>query len=320
MTRADLVYGSRESLYVTTPRWTDPDFSAERQARGMTTQIHRFAITDPDDTTYRASGQVRGHLLNQFALSEHAGHLRVASTAEPVELGGGADGRSESFVSVLAERGKRLARVGRVGGLGRGERIYSVRFIGDAGYVVTFRQVDPLYTLDLTRPSVPRVRGELKIRGYSAYLHPAGDDLLIGVGQDATSAGRTLGTQLSLFDVSDLDNPRRLHQRTIGADASSQAEFDHHAFLWWAPAGLAVLPVQIYGRDYRSTFSGAIGFRIGRGTGITEAGRVAHGSGPGAGAINRSLVVGDRLYTVSHTGVAVNSLSTFGALGFVPFD
>ena len=315
MTDADIVYGSRDSLYVTTPRWADPDFSAERQARGMTTQIHRFAITDPDDTTYRASGQVRGFLLNQFSLSEHEGHLRVASTAEPVDLAGGGDGRSESFVTVLAERGRRLARVGRVGGLGRGERIYSVRFIGDAGYVVTFRQVDPLYTLDLSRPSAPRVRGELKIRGYSAYLHPAGDDLLIGVGQDATEAGRTLGTQLSLFDVSDLANPRRLHQRTVAPDASSSAEFDHHAFLWWPRSGLAVLPVQIYGRDFRTGFSGAIGFRIGRDAGISEAGRISHGTG----TIDRSLVIGDRLYTVSYTGVGISSLSTLGPLGFVPF-
>ena len=96
-----------------------------------------------------------------------------------------------------------LAKVGKVGGLGEGERIYSVRFIGPVGYVVTFRQVDPLYTLDLRDPAAPEVTGELKITGYSAYLHPAGDGRLIGVGQEASEKGRTLGTQVSLFDVSD---------------------------------------------------------------------------------------------------------------------
>ena len=322
MTDADTVYGSPDSLYVATPRWRDPDLSPERQGRGMITQVHRFAATSPTETVYRASGKVRGFLLNQFSLSEHRGRLRVASTSEPASSGGGRDGESESFVTVLSERGTRLARVGRVGGLGRGERIYSVRFIGDAGYVVTFRQVDPLYTIDLSQPTAPRVRGELKIRGYSAYLHPAGDGLLIGVGQDATTTGRELGTQLSLFDVSDLANPRRLHQRTVAPDASSAAEFDHHAFLWWAPTKLAVLPVEIYGRDgtYRSAFTGAIGFRIGRDSGIAEAGRIAHGTGERVRAIDRSIVVGRRLYTISSAGVGVNSLATLGGLGFVPFE
>ena len=107
-------------------------------------------------------------------------------------------------MTTLARREGSLARLGQVGGLGKGERIYSVRFIDDVGYVVTFRQVDPLYTVDLSAPANPRVRGELKIRGYSAYLHPVGRDLLLGVGQDATEQGQLLGTQLSLFDVSDV--------------------------------------------------------------------------------------------------------------------
>ncbi len=109
-----------------------------------------------------------------------------------------------------------------------------MRFIGDAGYVVTFRQTDPLYTLDLSDPEHPRVRGQLKIPGYSAYLHPVGDDLLLGVGQEATAAGRLRGLQLSLFDVSDLAAPVRLQQARLADRWShSAAEWDHHAFLWW---------------------------------------------------------------------------------------
>jgi Beta propeller domain len=148
-------------------------------------------------------------------------------------------------VTVLDQRDGALRQIGQVGGLGQGERIFAVRFIGPAGYVVTFRQVDPLYVVDLERPAQPVVRGELKIRGYSAYLHPVGPGLLLGVGQDATDAGAQLGTQLSLFDVSDPSNPRRLHQAAV-AGASSQAEFDHHAFLWWAPRDLAVVPLNVF--------------------------------------------------------------------------
>ena len=319
MTDADNVYASTQGLYVATTRWLDDDLSSERQARGITTQIHKFDTSRPDETTYRASGAVRGFLLGQFAMSEYQGNLRVASTSEPPELEGGRDGRRESFVTVLGEGDGTLSRIGGVGGLGRGELIYSVRFIDDKGYVVTFREVDPLYTLDLSIPTAPRVVGQLKIRGYSAYLHPAGDDLLIGVGQDATRGGQALGTQISLFDVSDPRNPRRLHHRTLASGSWSEVEYDHHAFLYWPPAKLAVLPVDADDSRGRSLFNGAIGFRLGADTGIAEGFRVSHGTQRRPMSVTRSLVVGDTIYTLSGAGLAANSLSTFGGLGFAAF-
>ncbi len=163
-------------------------------------------------------------------------------------------------------------QLGQVGGLGKGEQIHAVRFLGDTGYVVTFRQVDPLYTLDLSDPAKPRAVGELKIRGYSAYLHPLEPGLLLGVGQDASERGATLGTQVSLFDVSDPARPSRLHQWTVPGGSSSEAEWDHHAFLWWAPSKLAVLPVESWQR--RASFAGAVGLSVDRSGGIAEAGRV----------------------------------------------
>jgi hypothetical protein len=310
---AETVYASPGSLYVASRRWIEP----ERVAGGeppssLRTAIHRFDATRPGTTAYRSSGEVRGFLLSQWSLSEHAGHLRVASTEAP-DWWEGRVRDSESHVTVLREAGGRLQEVGRVGGLGRGERIYSVRFIGDTGYVVTFRETDPLYTVDLTDPAAPRVLGELKILGYSAYLHPVADDLLLGIGQDATEAGRRLGTQLSLFDVSDLAAPQRLHQRTLAPGSSSEAEYDHRAFLYWPPTGLAVLGV-----DDWDSFSGAIGFRVGR-EGIAEAGRVAH-PGPRSGrGIARSLVVGNRLLTVSHGGVMASPLATLGSGAWLAF-
>ncbi len=147
-----------------------------------------------------------------------------------------------------------LAERGEVTGLGRGERIYSVRFIGDLGYVVTFRQTDPLYALDLRDPAAPKVTGELKISGYSAYLHPGGPDRLIGIGQEADGQGRVRGTQISLFDVADPAAPRllsRFHQRKSG----SEAEWDPHAFLYWPPqeagsrTGLAMVPLMTWGES-----------------------------------------------------------------------
>ena len=191
-----------------------------------------------------------------------------------------------------------------------------MRFIDDVGFVVTFRRTDPLYTVDLSDPREPRVLGELKIRGYSAYLHPLGDGLLLGVGQDATDQGATLGTQLSLFDVSDLRRPTRLQQRSVGSGSSSQVEYDHHAFLWWAPSKLAVLPVQEY--EEEEQFIGAIGFDVAR-AGIGERGRAAHQADGYAAPILRSFVLGGRLFTLSDVALEANSLSTFAEEGSLKF-
>jgi hypothetical protein len=308
-----VVYASNSSLYVATERFD------RRLVPGATsTTIHRFDISSPTHTSYRASGRVPGFLLNQWSLSEWNGVLRVASTELPV-WSGGPRAESETTVTTLASRAGALVPLGRVGGLGKGERVYAVRFIGDVGFVVTFRQVDPLYTLDLSAPSRPAVRGELKIRGYSSYLHPVGDDLLLGVGQDATDDGRVTGAQASLFDVSDPRSPRRLDAFALGK-GWSEAEQDHHAFLWWQRSRLAVLPLQAYGD---TPFVGALGLRVSRTGGITEVGRVSHPGLAGAAPvgspgtpIRRSVVVGDVLYTVSAAGVRASALGTFADLGF----
>lgn len=321
MTDGQLVYASPTGLYVATQQWFDWEEISQtgRGPERIETVIHKFATDEPKRTDYRASGTVRGTLLNQFAMSEHAGYLRVASTDQPAWWGGGSTRESESFVTVMAEDSDELRKVGRVGGLGRGEQIFAVRFIGDVGYVVTFRQTDPLYTVDLSDPTDPRVRGELKILGYSAYLHPVGDGLLLGVGQDANRRGQIQGTQISLFDISDLDDPTRLHAEGLGRGTSSEVEYDHHAFLWWPERDLAVLPVQGYGYDarldYETWTSSALGTEISRDRGIEPVGAVTH---PDGALIRRSLVIGDTLFTVSDLGVMASELSTWGELGWVP--
>ncbi len=142
--------------------------------------------------------------------------------------------------------------VGQVGGIGRDERIYAVRFIADRGYVVTFRQIDPLYVVDLSNPNAPTVAGELEMTGYSAYLHPVGDGLLLGVGREATEWGGLLGTQVSLFDVSDANAPRLVDRFALEGDGGSEVEWDHHAFLYWEPEQVAVIPIQ-YSREIDGT-------------------------------------------------------------------
>ena len=305
MTDGRIVYASPESLYVATERWADrpdPDKPTQEQA-GAQTEIHKFDISSPVKTHYRGSGKVSGYLLSQWSLSEHKGVLRVVSTESPAWWGTGRE--TESFLTTLRPSGGALVQAGRIGGLGKGERVYSVRFVGDTGYVVTFRQIDPLYTLDLSQPERPRVLGELKIPGYSAYLHPIGEDLLLGVGQDADENGRPLGTQLSIFDVSDLRKPTRLHTQHLG-QGWSEAEHDHHAFLFWPKTGLVMIPFE----------QRASGFRVGRTRGIDPLGRVEHDQ---AYPIRRSLVVRDSVLTVSENGVKASSVATLGERGWAAF-
>ncbi len=342
---AETVYASATGLFLATQRWdAQLDETGVPSRSGTTTHVHRFRTGSADRTTYAASGAVPGYILNQFALSEHRGVLRVATTTQPLSTGTQRT-PSSSAVTVLDERDGRLVRIGRVGDLGIDERIYAVRFIGDVGYVVTFRQVDPLYTIDLADPRAPKVLGELKILGYSAYLHPVGEGLLLGVGQDATERGQRLGTQLSLFDVSDLRAPRVLRQARVGGSSSSSVEYDHRAFLWWAPRRMAVLPVQIFGggavagRALRQDvapsppvapppapvrppqgFAGAIGFRVTRDDPIRELGRISDPEVNGfAAPIARTLVVGSRLVTVSEQGVGTASLDGLSRTGFAAF-
>ena len=187
-----------------------------------------------------------GYLINQYAMSELDGKLRVAATSGEPWADPGARWTSQSGVYVLEQSRNRLREIGKVEGLGKGERIYAVRFVGTLGYVVTFRQTDPLYTVDVSDPAKPRVRGELKITGYSAYLHPAGGDKLIGIGQEATGEGRVTGTQVSLFSIADADKPTRLARYYLSG-ANSEAEFDPHAFLYWPADGLLVVPLQFPG-------------------------------------------------------------------------
>jgi hypothetical protein len=277
VTNGGLVYSSASTLYVTTGN--NPQFIGgpvpvvrapnSRPGPVSSTAIHAFDLAPADGATYLASGSVRGTLLNQFSMSEFGGVLRVASTTPNEGFGT----RQESAVHLLTRNGRALTEISSVGGLGRNELIYAVRFLGDLGYVVTFRQTDPLYVLDLRDPRAPKIAGELKIPGYSAYLHPMAPGYLIGVGQDATDAGRRLGTMLQVFDVRDPYNPQQVSKLRIGGN--SEAEYDHHAFLWWPQTADAFIPNQNYDPRTGQLFSGLVVANVTTAK-ITERGRIVH--------------------------------------------
>lgn len=345
------VYGSATSLYIAQDsRWWTWFDRGEAYAE---TQIHRFLLAD-GDPGYTASGAVPGWLLNQFSMSEHEGHLRVATTdstnwgwggggggdiaisvepgtvdvAEPPttsdatepSAGGSSSGSSAGSegaapegasgedrgaekqnitrlspeeegdannVFVLRQNGGSLDIISGVRGIAPTEQIFAVRFQGDMGYVVTFRQTDPLYTIDLSDPTAPSVEGELHIPGFSTYLHPFGEGYLIGVGRDGDEFGNISDLQLQLFDVRDPANPTRTHQEIIRSDESegwswsfSEAEHDHRAFTFYAAQNLLAIPVTLESSGWEdgaySHFSGIIVFRVSAENGFEEVGRVSH--------------------------------------------
>src|SRR6266851_3065621 len=316
--------------------------AAPRTVPQQYTGLYKFDISGPGRPVYEASGTVPGWLLGstgmaQYALSEWNGALRVATTTDGA-FAGWSGQPPQSAVYVLKQVGNVLVTIGKVGGLGQGEQIYAVRFAGPVGYVVTFRQTDPLYTLDLSDPAQPRVAGELLLSGYSAYLAPIDSTHLIGVGQDANAQGQTQGTQISLFDVSDLAAPIRLAVYHVKF-GHSEAEFDPHAFLYWPASRLLVIPVQLPSAVMPQPVPGsgavpqggqvplwpvseAVVLHVGDHA-ITELGTITHPLVPGisvAGQIRRSLVVGGALWTLSDTGLKANELTTLTPLGWVPFE
>jgi len=326
------VYASSNNLYVATAPWMAwPIATFEDESKRddtLTTQIHMFDISDPAGASYVASGEVDGTLLSQWSMDEYEETLRVVVTDQPPW--GGRSEVPETSVVALQRVDEKLVEVGSVAGLGKNERVFAVRFIQDKGYVVTFRQVDPLYVVDLADPKNLEVKGELKINGYSSYLHPIGEDLLLGVGQHATDEGRVLGTQVSVFDVSDPQNPRRLSRMTFD-DTQSQAEWDTKAFLWWAPEGISVLPMQRWswdeGTGKEDFFSGATVLSV-TPQRVKQLGVIEHPSdnnseceecGYWTAPIVRSLVIGDTIFTISETGVLASDLESLEQIEWVEF-
>ena len=310
------IYATDTSTYVSTTDWSR-DGSAEK------TSLHKFDTAQSGASTYKGSGEVPGSLLNQYAMSEYEGVLRVASTVSERRGWVNAQETTEGVVTTLHEQDGALRQLGQVGGLGRqdNESIRAVRFIEERGYVVTFRQTDPLYVLDLRNAAAPKVVGELKIPGYSGYLHPIGGNLLLGVGQSGLDSGGgttdidpsqpvrggQVGVQFSLFDISDPASPRRIDTQTYGGGAAA-AEFDPKAFLYWQPRNLIIAPTNLYGDQRgRGAFSGLVLLRA-NADGLSELGRLAT---TGAhGSVSRSLVIGDSVYILSDHALQANNLNT----------
>ena len=316
---ADEVYASRQSLYLTTRHDWRPGVRAVQDH----TYVHKFdTASDPLRVRYVASGGVPGHIIDQFSLSDEKGSLRVATTQTLL-------GTSTNGVHVLQAQGRRLEQVGVIAGLAPGERLYSSRFQGDRGYLVTYRVIDPLFTLDLSDPRQPRQAGELKVPGFSTYLHPIDKDHLLAIGREttetATGAVRVIGLALQVFDISDFASPRLMHKQVFGTWASSsEAENDHKAFNYFAARGLLAIPFSDWSRSRAADFRSSLEvFRVSLASGIVPLGSVDHsdlnrpaayeGYGwPYSPRVRRSIMMEDFVYSISPGGVKVSPVEDVG--------
>ena len=312
----DLVYAAADRLYVATSRWGTVGPVRDLAARPdeVTTELHAFDTSSPTSTSYVGSGGVPGYLMGRWALSSYEGNLRVATTRQP-PWDGTTSGPTSSMVVVLAERDGGLVETGRAEGLGKTEQIRAVRYFGDLAAVVTFRQTDPLYLLDLS--GTPRVLGQLKVPGFSTYLHPLGDGLLLGLGQDATQDGQVTGMQVSVFDISDPAQPTLRDRLDLGYGWSPALD-DSRAFGYDPQRRLATFAFTGYDPEgMGGQQSSALGVSVGTDGTLRLAGRLdlADDTWP-----QRVLTDPDRVYAVADTGVVAGDAATMARTGELRFS
>jgi len=311
------VYASQRSMYVAQSSfsWWD-GFSTIDQV----TRFHQFTL-EGENTAYTASGAVDGFLHNQFSMSEHEGLLRVATTNQNTWWGTDEQNAEEgNNIFVLDAETPDMPIIGELRGLAPGERIYSTRFQADRAFMVTFVQIDPLFTIDLSRPTEPKAVGELKIPGYSAYLQAIGKNHVLGVGMDGDWDGRLNGVAISLFDVSDFAEPEQQDQLTLECDySSSSALWDHHAIM--VHNDTVAIPAYGYdwdsGGDYGSG-SGLLVASIDTETGLNQTGFIDHSElaatvwGDGGYRYSpqmlRSLMIEDTIFSISEVGIVASRL------------
>ncbi|WP_158318819.1 beta-propeller domain-containing protein [Robertmurraya kyonggiensis] len=321
----DQMYMSTENLYLAVRDWgIRPLIDGPVEDRVNTT-VYKFSI-DGLKVEFNSSTELEGSILNQFSMDEHNGYFRVATTE-----GESWNGESPSSNNLLIFD-ENLKQVSSIEDLARGERIYSARFMGDRVYIVTFKETDPLFVIDTSEPESPKVLGELKIPGFSNYLHPYDENHLIGFGYDTKSVTTkdskeplilTGGVKLSLFDVSDMKNPKEKFTEIIGGRGTySPLNYDHKALLFDKKKNLFAFPINVYQEvegsefDQKFEFQGAYVLSVDSEEGFKIKSRISHMKGnepyeEWENEIQRLVYVGDTLYALSNSKITSHSLNDF---------
>ena len=333
------VYASSSAFYICSRHQHAPQilwFFDSGNGISEASTIHKFDLSnDPPASTYAGSGAVKGRVLNQFSMDEHEGFFRIATTTGRAP---GSD--THSTVSVLEDKDGELEVIGQVDEIAPTEDIRSARFDRDRGYIVTFKKTDPLFVLDLSEPANPAIAGELKIPGFSTYIHRMDDNHLISIGYDTeeSDSGNFAwfqGIMLQIFDVSDMSTPRLTHKEIIGTRGStSDAATNHLAFNFFSPKELLAIPMVICeggsgGGAYGDmmTFSGLMVYKVTNESGFEYLGGVSHDapetseSYRGAcsnwwtdsnSKVKRSIFMDDYVFSITEDEIRINLVSELG--------
>lgn len=313
------IYSSEENMYVTKTK-----INGKYNSKSIifdynySTDIFKFKLMN-NDIELVAKGEVKGTVNNQFSMDEYNGYFRIATTEYK---------RNDKETNNILILNDKLEKVGSITGIEKGEKIYAVRFMQNIGYVVTFKQVDPLLVIDLKDPKNPKIKGKLKIPGYSSYLHPYDENHIIGIGKN-TKVNKyggitTTGVKISMFDVSDLNSPKEIFKTSIGKEyADSVALNNHKAVLCSREKEILAIPV--YTNDNTQEFSGAIVYKIDlENNKFTEVAKIKSFKNNEYYNtyydIERILYVGDYLYTLSNGGIKILNMSTFESVGEIKFN
>lgn len=312
------IYASKENLYVTKTKY---DYERKNKT-SITTEIYKFNLNNAN-CTFAKAGDVPGSVLNQFSMDECNGYFRIATTDST-------SWNSESNTNNLYVLNENLETIGKIEGLAKGERIYSVRFMGNRAYMVTFVETDPLFVIDLSNPTTPTVLGELKIPGYSKYLHPYDETHLIGIGEDTEVVNYgygdrvvTNGMKMAMFDVTDPNNPQELYNVKIGEKGTySELLYNHKALLFSKEKNIIAFPISITDNDYKVTFQGAIVYGVSLEKGFELKTKISNSATDydryySRNSVERIIYIKDTLFTLSNGLIKAVDLNTFETKGSI---
>jgi len=325
------VYASKDSFFICSRQsigYMSYWFFEDQNINEAST-LHKFALTNnPPASSYIGSGFVKGHILNQFSMDEYNGFFRIATTTGHVP-----SPDTHSTISIVEQKGKELLVVGKIDNIAPTEDIRSAKFDKDRGYIVTFKKTDPLFIFDLSNPYIPKISGDLKIPGYSTYMHRIDSNHLLTIGYDADDTGNFAwfqGIMLQIFDVSDMTNPKLDHKEIIGTRGStSDACINHLAFNYFNPKKLLAIPMIVceggsggqYGDEM--TFNGLMVYNVTIEKGFDYLGGVSHKDENSSincsnwwtesnSLVKRSIFMDDYVFSITNDEIKINSLENLG--------
>lgn len=297
------IYCSEKNMYIAT---TDTKYDENYKVLESNTHILKFSLNN-GKIKFNSETDISGQINNQFSMDENGEYFRIATT-----ITGNLWNVDENTSNNLYILNDKLEEVGKITGFAKGERIYSVRYVGNKAYVVTFKQTDPLFVIDLSDPTNPQIVGELKIPGYSTYLHPYDDTHIIGFGYDTKEDGTriiTNGLKMAMFDISDLNNPKELFKVSIGNQyTSSQLIYNHKALLFSKEKNIIAFPLNTYQKAKKNTRAAI--YEIDLDKGFSLKGEIGSITDDYMEEVERILYINNTYYTLGRKVIKAADMGT----------